>query len=726
MKKLLKYKFDVALEKNFLNLVFFLFILAALGIILLAAIFYFLYLIGAISAEGFFAKYLWQTFAYFIDVGTIAADDYDQNSSLTIFYKIVITIFGIIVFSTLIGIISQALSNRIEELREGKGAVGAQDHIVIFNYTKKTIPLLSEFFLANEDKKKTIVILSEYKPSEILAKIESVIDIPKNINLVCRKGFGWQKKMPNFLNLKDASQVIFLKPDISEEYESNEDCDAEVGKSLTSILSSDEWVTTGGKVVAEFSSKQKKQLYSIYNLERIKKTIHFSSIESYPSIIESEDLRGRVIAQSVNTPDIVEIYDEVFGFTGSEIYFMRLDEDLNQFEDKLKKLEGKNLFEINQVLDRVILLGLYNSVETGKSHNFEDIFEPMKIEIEANKKEPVNFKNYKGLIFIAEDKKQILSEFSNLKIGEVHDVKDISPNFKAFDYPLNLAILANDVEETRVLKIAEFISSSSIYNNIESITIFSNQNLLEKIDQTNDAELKKTNDKLRSKVKVDYQIFDFDLFYKNSTYPFENLKEHFKAYNSFVCLFSDDADLDDNINNVKDNKIINNFVIFSNLDFNNHEFNKRPHNFISEIGAFKSKDILERYKTEIYSPFYGSDIIDINTLTSKFIAQASIDKKNVALFDIFLNGNLFFKTYSLFDEKLSTSFCELEKYFAKKNETLVGIINYKFKDVQNYLQSSNPMPRRKISEILINPDQRQNLNLDKGDRVITLCNKKYN
>ena len=66
--------------------------------------------------------------------------------------------------------------------------------------------------------------------------------------------------MPNFLNLKDASQVIFLKPDISEEYEINEDCDAEVGKSLTSILSSDEWVTTGGKVVAEFSSKQKTAL----------------------------------------------------------------------------------------------------------------------------------------------------------------------------------------------------------------------------------------------------------------------------------------------------------------------------------------------------------------------------------------------------------------------------------------------------------------------------------
>ena len=724
MKKFLKYKFDVALEKNFLNLVIFLFILAALGIVLLAAIFYFLYLIGAISAEGFFAKYLWQTFAYFIDVGTIAADDYDQNSPLTIFYKIIITIFGIVVFSTLIGIISQALSNRIEELREGKGSVAAKNHIVIFNYTKKTIPLLSEFFLAHESEKKTIVILSEYKPSEILAKIEAAIDIPKNINLVCRKGFGWQKKIPKFLNLKEASQVIFLKPDISDEFENIEDCDTEVGKALTSILSSNEWVTTGGKVVVEFSSIQKKQLYTIYNLERIKKTINFSSIESYPSIIESEDLRGRVIAQAVNTPDVVEIYDEVFGFTGSEIYFMRTKEDLEKFSDKLNKLNGKNLFQINQILDRVILIGLYNSIETGKSYKFEDIFEPMQIDIKANVKEPINFNSYTGLIFIAEDKKQILHEFSQLNVEEDHDIKIISPNFKAFDYPLNLAILANDVEENRIIKIADFISSSSIYNNIQSITIFSKYNLEEQIQQTNDEELKKTYQDVKSRININFEFFDFDIFYKNSSYPFDNLKAHFANYNSFVCLFSDETDLDDNINNVKDNKIINNFIIFSNLDYNNNEFSKKPHNFITEIGAFKSKDILERYKSEIYSPFYGSDIIDINTLTSKFIAQASVDKKNITLFNIFLNGNLYFKTYSLLDKDLSTSFCELEKFFANKNETLIGIINYKFKDVQKYLQSSNSLPRRKISEILINPDQKKNLQLDKGDRVITLCNKK--
>ena len=307
MRKYLKYKFDLALEKNFLNLVIFLFLVAFAGIVILALIFYLLFLLGIISSEGTFFKYLWGTFAYFIDVGTIAADDYEKNTALDIIYKIVITIFGIIIFSTFIGIISQALSNRIEELREGKGSIADSNHIVIFNYTKKIIPLLSELFEAYENEDKTIIILSELRPSDVMNKIDSAISIPKNINIICRTGFAWQKKIPEFLNLKKASQIIFLKPDINEEYTTEEDCDTEVGKGLTSILSSGEWVETGGKVVVEFSNKQKKYLYNFYNLERIKKTISNSSIDSFPLIIESEDLRGRVIAQAVNTPDLIEI-----------------------------------------------------------------------------------------------------------------------------------------------------------------------------------------------------------------------------------------------------------------------------------------------------------------------------------------------------------------------------------------------------------------------------------
>ena len=43
-------------------------------------------------------------------------------------------------------------------------------------------------------------------------------------------------------------------------------------------------------------------------------------------------------------------------------------------------------------------------------------------------------------------------------------------------------------------------------------------------------------------------------------------------------------------------------------------FKTTPRSFITEVGAFKSKDILERYKRNTFSPYFGVDIIDINTL----------------------------------------------------------------------------------------------------------------
>ena len=70
------------------------------------------------------------------------------------------------------------------------------------------------------------------------------------------------------------------------------------------------------------------------------------------------------------------------------------------------------------------------------------------------------------------------------------------------------------------------------------------------------------------------------------------------------------------------------------------------------------------------------------------------------------------KSHTLVDKSLSTTFCELEKYFQNKNEVLIGIIDYDF-DKSRY---------RKIKNISINPEQRKQINLDEGDRLITIAN----
>ena len=66
----------------------------------------------------------------------------------------------------------------------------------------------------------------------------------------------------------------------------------------------------------------------------------------------------------------------------------------------------------------------------------------------------------------------------------------------------------------------------------------------------------------------------------------------------------------------------------------------------------------------------------------------------------------------MIDTRLKTNFCELENYFQDKNETLIGIIDYDFDKMQN----------RKINNITINPDQKKEIILDRGDRLITIAN----
>jgi len=717
MIKYLKYKFDQSLEKSFLNLALFLFILSFIGIIVFAFIFYLLFLVGIISIDGAFGKFVWQTFTYFLDVGTISGESYGENTSADAIYKILITIFGVIIFSSFIGIISQALSNRIEELREGKGFISEKDHTIIFNYTKKTIPLLTELFKSYENQKKTIILLSEHETKDVSVKIESAINIPKNINLICRKGYGWQKKIPLLLDFRGASNFIILKPDKNDEFLSEHDCDNEVGKTLTSLITSKDYQSTGGNIVSEFSSKQKQSLYEIFNLQNVNDVIETTkNNRHYPVFVESEDIRAKLISQAVFNPDIVEIYDELFSFEGSEIYFVNTKNLKPDIKSKLNILNNKTIYEINAIFDHIICLGSYTAKDQESIKDLDIVyFDPEILWVDLIPEEGIDFNNVDGLIFIANDKQKIFDEIIHCD-DHKDEIKKIEPILDEFGHKIKIALLAENVSENRINKILKNIKDTNKLKNIEFIRVYLDESTPLTIDKFQD-----TINYLESdNIKLELYTIPFDNWKHEQIYPYTDLSKLLSEFNCYIFAYDDITDDDDNINNVKDNKVIDNYVLFSNFDINNQEFNNTPRSFITEVGAFKSKDILERYKRNTYSPYFGVDIIDINTLISKIISTSSLDKNNKKLIDEFLGLNFNIKTYTVNQDVLETSFCELEKFFAEKKQILLGLIDYDFKDVQNTYKSSCSMPRRKINDIIINPDQRKKLYLNKGDRIITL------
>ena len=837
MWKQIKYRFNKAFETNLLNLVLFLIGVSVVGVLFISTLFFVLQKLGILSQENFFISIVWEAFNLFFDQNAIFALDIDKNNFFDFFFKFNVTIFGILIFSTLIGIITNFISNKIESLRTGKTKIEEENHIIFFNFSRRLIPLLTELCSAYTKEKQSFVIVSNEEPLVVMEKINSVVKIPKNITIVARKGYVWQKSLQNIINLEKAKQLIILKPDVGETYKNELDCDVEVGKSFISLLASKQWEINPCKVLAEFHSEMRGYLYLNYCRDIISnKMKEIGNTWQDPDIISSANLKNSLLSQCVNTPDLSEIYDHLFGYEGSEVYF--IDPNNDKYRNILKKNQGKTIKDLNALCDNIIVIGFY---QNDQRHNLTW----NKLFINS----PINFplsENF-GIICIGKNEDQILNELNNIE-NQTKEVSDITAKFKEDNKDTNISMFDYSKEEDNnyLTNLINSIIASNYYNNLKSLKVYrhnlnsslqdktflpnlpnykiqkgeenhsvlgiifhvlkteeknkfgfqiysinknsSLNNQLSSGDVILDVAVKSDLDQLRGKtfkelsyksvpygaqkrfkekviklidknqeiilivkkhtsheiefielkkeqIQKDQQQINksFELIQSNRQEMIKNLKDNvnfqekelddltkdmnfgtvteYESDNCFIFFNETNQQIQKfRENPTEDHVMINNFVGFSNLRLSDGKM--ADHSMITEINGYRSKKILEDYKSKYFSPYIGNDVIEMNSIISKYIAAGTFDIKNTRLIDLLFSRAHTIKAHTLVDKELTATFCELEKYFQNKNETLIGIIDYDFDENQ----------KRKIKNISINPKQTDKIKLDQGDRLITIAN----
>ena len=831
MWKFIKYSFNKAFEKDLLYLIVFFIFLSIIGVTFISSLIFILQKIGLLSENNFFTENLWQGFKLFFDRNAIFNLS-DKNTFLDYFFKFNITIFGILIFSSVIGIVTNLISNRIEELRSGKTKIEEENHIIFFNFSRRLVPLITELCKAYENEKQSFVIVSDEDSLIVMEKIRSVIKIPKNITILARKGAAWQKSVLDRINLEKAKQVIILKPDISELFKTEMDCDVEVGKSLSSIIGSKEYNKSPCKILSEFHNERTGMAHILYSTDIWSKAVAKLGNDLVPAIISSNELKSDILSQCTNTPDLTEIYDNLFGYEGSEIYFV--DPENIKFKDILNKNIGKNIKDLNRLCDNIIVIGFFlNDQSTRRTRN--------KIFLNT----PIDFPLTKGfgIVCIAKDEGQIIKELNELESHE-KEVKDINPKLKQDDQGLNISIVDFSTERNKeyLSKLVRKLVNSNYYDNLKKINIYHNEkveeensldlrdsintkeeyelinlgvifhsvntdyknyykfqifkvnpnsllyskvkpadeilNIIKKDDLKNDLDEKEycyyskvggnIENRLKSKLnnilkenneiiiilkKYDSQKIEFleiskqelleyrskilkefddielkrknfqktvkiesiqknlDKFSENITDfdYFEDYEKEFEKSNCIILLNETNQQIQKfRENPIEDHGMINNFIGFSKVRRHHPEKNQ---SLITDVNGFRTKKILQDFKFKYYSPFIGNDVVEMNSIVSKYIAAATFDLKHTNLINLLFQRVHTLKSHTLLDKSLSTTFCELEKYFQNKNEVLIGIIDYDFS-----------LSRRKIKNISINPEQRQQIDLDEGDRLITIAN----
>ena len=132
-----------------------------------------------------FAEGAWVSLARTMDSGAVGGD-------VGWPYRVVgllVTIGGIFIFSSLIGVLSNGINAKLEDLRKGRSFVIEQDHTLILGWSSKIFTIVSELAIANQNKKNArIVILADREKVDMEDEIRDKVEQLFSSKVICRKG----------------------------------------------------------------------------------------------------------------------------------------------------------------------------------------------------------------------------------------------------------------------------------------------------------------------------------------------------------------------------------------------------------------------------------------------------------------------------------------------------------------------------------------------------------
>jgi len=226
-----------------------------------------------------------------IDTGTVASDAHWQARLV----GLGVTVTGIFIAGTLIGLIANLFDQRLAQLRRGQSLVLEQDHVLILGWSPRVPTIVTELVEANRSRNRpAIVIVADQDKTDMEETLKRVCGNFFNTRIVCRTAEPWTDPALQMGNLQRARAVI-VPAGAS---------DATAIKTLLAINVHDELVCP---VVVETIDPSTAR--TVANIMR-------------PNIIPvcSEDIVAELTAQACREPGIGLVFKEFLNFEGAEIY----------------------------------------------------------------------------------------------------------------------------------------------------------------------------------------------------------------------------------------------------------------------------------------------------------------------------------------------------------------------------------------------------------------------
>ncbi|WP_341250837.1 CASTOR/POLLUX-related putative ion channel [Euzebya pacifica] len=245
------------------------------------------------------AEATWQALMRALDAGAVGADVGWPFRAV----MLLVTIGGLFILSTLIGVLTTGIEGRLEQLRKGRSVVVEDGHSLILGWSPKALVILAELAVANENRSRPkVVVLADRDKVEMEDEIrEQLGDQLGHTRVICRSGRPTSIADLAIASPATARSIVVVTPEDDHD-------DRFVLRALLAL--GDPSVRPRGcnHIVATLEDPANREVAEIIGGGDVR-------------LLDVGDLIARITAQTCRQSGLSVVIHELLDFDGDEIYF---------------------------------------------------------------------------------------------------------------------------------------------------------------------------------------------------------------------------------------------------------------------------------------------------------------------------------------------------------------------------------------------------------------------
>lgn len=242
---------------------------------------------------------VWVNLTHALDPGVLG--NHDENWPFRLF-MLLTTVLGLVIISTLIGLVSNGILTKLEVLRKGRSFVIEKDHVLILGWSSKIFTIIPEIVEANENQKRgVIVILAAKDKVEMEDEIRDKVGSTGNTKVICRTGNPIDVHDLQIANPFDTKSIIILDKD-------NENSDSQIIKTIVAIVTNPSRREEPYHITAEIEDKKNFNVAKMVGKDEVE-------------LILSDEIISKIMVQTSRQSGLSVVYQDLMDFDGDEIYF---------------------------------------------------------------------------------------------------------------------------------------------------------------------------------------------------------------------------------------------------------------------------------------------------------------------------------------------------------------------------------------------------------------------